>query len=378
MWTRHPVRRQLEAERLAERDDAALGDVVRQVAAVARAAAGRDPVREQHDVAAAGAAQVGNRGLGAVERRVEVHGQGAVPGRGVEGVEGDPIEPRRGEDDRGQAPQGLGGRIDERATRRRLREIGLEHHGPASGGADRGGGGVGLGARLAVGDRDVVAVRGQGARDRAADPPGAGDEGGAGPIHAETYTPVTRNGGPYFRAMRTDGSARRRFLGQTAGVGLAVAAILTDDAMARARAAVDRAGDRDPEDVARDEEFWREIQLGFTLDRSIINLNNGGVCPARASSTKPSSAIWTSRTSRPCTTCGRCSSRTSEAVRRQLAASVGCDAEELAITRNASEALQIAQLGLDLAPGDEVVTTNQDYGRMLDTWEQRVRATGSC
>jgi selenocysteine lyase/cysteine desulfurase len=45
----------------------------------------------------------------------------------------------------------------------------------------------------------------------------------------------------------------------------------------------------------------------------------------------------------------------------------------MAITRNASEALQIAQLGLDLRPGDEVVTTNQDYGRMLDTWEQRVR-----
>ena len=62
-----------------------------------------------------------------------------------------------------------------------------------------------------------------------------------------------------------------------------------------------------------------------------------------------------------------------ESVRRRLAAQFGCDPEELAITRNASEALQIAQLGIDLRPGDEVLTTNQDYGRMLDTWEQRVR-----
>ncbi len=62
-----------------------------------------------------------------------------------------------------------------------------------------------------------------------------------------------------------------------------------------------------------------------------------------------------------------------ETVRRNLAAEAGCDAEELAITRNASEGLQIAQLGIDLHPGDEVLTTNQDYGRMLDTWEQRVR-----
>jgi selenocysteine lyase/cysteine desulfurase len=48
----------------------------------------------------------------------------------------------------------------------------------------------------------------------------------------------------------------------------------------------------------------------------------------------------------------------------------------MAITRNASEALQIAQLGINLKAGDEVVTTNQDYGRMLDTWEQRVRRDG--
>ncbi|MEO6212888.1 MAG: aminotransferase class V-fold PLP-dependent enzyme, partial [Vicinamibacterales bacterium] len=65
-----------------------------------------------------------------------------------------------------------------------------------------------------------------------------------------------------------------------------------------------------------------------------------------------------------------------ESVRRRLAKAFGCDTEEMAITRNASEALQIAQLGIDLKAGDEVVTTNQDYGRMLDTWEQRVRRDG--
>jgi selenocysteine lyase/cysteine desulfurase len=65
-----------------------------------------------------------------------------------------------------------------------------------------------------------------------------------------------------------------------------------------------------------------------------------------------------------------------ESVRRQLAADFGCDPEELAITRNASEALQIAQLGLDLKAGDEVLTTDQDYPRMQTTWEQRVRRDG--
>ena len=65
-----------------------------------------------------------------------------------------------------------------------------------------------------------------------------------------------------------------------------------------------------------------------------------------------------------------------ESVRRRLAAAFGCDTEEMAITRNASEALEICQLGLELKEGDEVLTTDQDYGRMLTTWEQRACREG--
>ena len=43
--------------------------------------------------------------------------------------------------------------------------------------------------------------------------------------------------------------------------------------------------------------------------------------------------------------------RNIEVVRRRLAAEFGCDAEEMAITRNSSESLQIAQNGLDLEAG---------------------------
>src|SRR5258706_2991567 len=65
-----------------------------------------------------------------------------------------------------------------------------------------------------------------------------------------------------------------------------------------------------------------------------------------------------------------------EAVRRRLAANFGCDPEEMAITRNASEALEIVQLGLPLQRGDEVLTTTQDYPRMITTWKQRERRDG--
>jgi selenocysteine lyase/cysteine desulfurase len=65
-----------------------------------------------------------------------------------------------------------------------------------------------------------------------------------------------------------------------------------------------------------------------------------------------------------------------EAVRRNLAAVAGCDPEEMALTRNSSEALENAQYGVELKPGDEVLTTNQDYPRMLTTFRQRERREG--
>ena len=166
---------------------------------------------------------------------------------------------------------------------------------------------------------------------------------------------------------------RREFLRQvvpTAAVGVAA---LKHDWLARTVSASAAVADRPAAEVAADESYWRDIQQAFTLDRTIINLNNGYTCPSPrvvhealkryldVSNQAPVYFMWNQLEPNV------------EQVRRKLAVEVGCDSEELAITRNASEGLQIAQLGLDLHAGDHVVTTDQDYGRMLDTWDQRVR-----
>ena len=65
-----------------------------------------------------------------------------------------------------------------------------------------------------------------------------------------------------------------------------------------------------------------------------------------------------------------------ESVRRDLAAEFGCDPEEMAITRNASEANETMIFGTDLARGDEVVMTTQNYPRMQNAWRQRERRDG--
>src|SRR5207248_2714044 len=133
------------------------------------------------------------------------------------------------------------------------------------------------------------------------------------------------------------------------------------DAVAAATAAVET---RSPEDVAADEIYWREIQMAFTLDRTLINLNNGNSCPSPTVVHEAYKRYLDSSNQAPVYHRGLIE-RNIETARRRLGAEFGADPEELAITRNASESLQIAQNGLDFKPGDEIITTEQDYGRML-------------
>ena len=133
---------------------------------------------------------------------------------------------------------------------------------------------------------------------------------------------------------------------------------------------------RTPAEVARDEAFWWHVQQAFTPDRSIVNLNHGGVSPAplvvqeamrrhlELSNTAPAYVLWQLLEPRK------------ETVRAGIADLFGCHPEEIALTRNASESLQILQFGLPLGRGDEVVTSDQDYPRMLTTFRQRERRDG--
>ena len=73
---------------------------------------------------------------------------------------------------------------------------------------------------------------------------------------------------------------RRSFLQATGTVGAVAAAAFGNDGLARVRAAGRRVESAGASDVASDETYWREIQQAFTLDRTIINLNNGGCSPS--------------------------------------------------------------------------------------------------
>ncbi len=170
---------------------------------------------------------------------------------------------------------------------------------------------------------------------------------------------------------------RRQFLYTAMGWTGWMYATFRNDALSHVLAAVRTLSpDARPEDVARDEWFWGQVQAAFDIDRTLINLNNGGVCPSPRSVMAALQRYLVYSNQAPAYTMWRHLEPQIETVRSELARVFGCDPEELAITRNTSEALEIVQFGLDLRPGDEVLTTDQDYPRMLTTWQQRARREG--
>ena len=133
---------------------------------------------------------------------------------------------------------------------------------------------------------------------------------------------------------------------------------------------------RTPEEAATDEDFWAQIRNEFTTDRTVINFNNGYASPSPRTVQDAMRRYLDYMNQGPYNTMVLHMDKKVESARRMVAEAAGVDPEEIAITRNSSEALEIAQLGVNLKPGDEVLTTNQDYGRMLTTFQQRVRREG--
>lgn len=174
--------------------------------------------------------------------------------------------------------------------------------------------------------------------------------------------------------MKSKTLSRRAFLRSGAALGMTAYAAKAKG-LEGIKAASQSVADRSPEDVAKDEFFWREIQLGFKLDRTLINLNNGFTCPSPRVVLE---SVWRymEMINMLPVHYQRMVQQGIKTVRRRMAAEFGCEPEELALTRGASESLQIAQNGLDLEAGDEVITTEQDYPRMLTTWDQRRRRHG--
>ena len=131
-----------------------------------------------------------------------------------------------------------------------------------------------------------------------------------------------------------------------------------------------------PSSLASDEDFWYYIQQSYTISSNFINLNNGGVSPAPKTVAEAVKRYYDISNEAPSYFMWRVIDQGREPLRKNLARLAGCDGEEIAMLRNASEALETVIFGIELKAGDEVVLTKQDYPNMIGAWKQREKREG--
>ena len=128
--------------------------------------------------------------------------------------------------------------------------------------------------------------------------------------------------------------------------------------------------------LAKDEDFWAKIRGGYLLKPDYINLENGYYCFVPTATLEN----FISHV-REVNYQGSYYMRTVQVENKKKAAARlaeigGCSAEEVIITRNTTESLDMIIGGLDWKPGDEAIMAEQDYGAMLDMFKLAAKRFG--
>jgi selenocysteine lyase/cysteine desulfurase len=125
-----------------------------------------------------------------------------------------------------------------------------------------------------------------------------------------------------------------------------------------------------------DDKFWKSVQMSYVQNNSFINLENGYFSPqplpvlnafveySKMINASPSYYMRTQQLD------------DKEKVRQTLAEFAETDAEEIALTRNTTESLNIVIQGFPMKKGDEAIITNQDYGSMVEAFKHRANTDG--
>ncbi|WP_277479505.1 aminotransferase class V-fold PLP-dependent enzyme [Catalinimonas alkaloidigena] len=128
--------------------------------------------------------------------------------------------------------------------------------------------------------------------------------------------------------------------------------------------------------VATDEKFWDEVRKAYKVSPDFINLENGYYSLAAEPVISAQEAHIRMINQIPSYYMRKKQWENHKQVKKAMAEFVGVSPEEIVICRNTTEALDTVILGLKMNAGDEAIMTNQDYGSMLATFNQRARRDG--
>jgi selenocysteine lyase/cysteine desulfurase len=128
--------------------------------------------------------------------------------------------------------------------------------------------------------------------------------------------------------------------------------------------------------LALDDDFWLNLRGQYQLKEDYINLENGyynfmpkpilDACIKQLEQLNYEASFY-KRTKM---------TDDKVMVRETLAQFLGCDKEEVIITRNTTESMDTIICGIDWKVGDEAIMAEQDYGAMLDMFKQQAKRYG--
>ncbi|MDQ8203767.1 aminotransferase class V-fold PLP-dependent enzyme [Pelagicoccus sp. SDUM812003] len=170
---------------------------------------------------------------------------------------------------------------------------------------------------------------------------------------------------------------RREFF-KTAAIAGAASAVATPWARAKTSGGIgdyDRGG-REAAELAQDEAFWMRVRRDFAPAPDFINLEYGYFCPAALPVLEAVEENGRMINARASYFMRREMRDELEETRSALAALAGVSSDEICLTRNTTESMNIVIQGLDYEKGDEIVYSDQDYGSMVQALKQKSEREG--
>lgn len=177
-------------------------------------------------------------------------------------------------------------------------------------------------------------------------------------------------------------SSRRAFIGTATRLAIAAPAGLAIPAFAHDPESLEDwlmeqrigslADSRSNDVVARDESYWARVRRLYNLQPDVLNLDNGWTNPTSSNSIEELARSSRRLEGLPAEHLpGMWEKISTVALRASLAKAMNVGGDEIALLRNATEALDNVLLGYKLDAGDEIVCSRHDYYAMLDALEQR-------
>lgn len=132
-----------------------------------------------------------------------------------------------------------------------------------------------------------------------------------------------------------------------------------------------------PNELAADEDFWQTVRQAYSIDSAYLMLNaDANNIPPRAVHEAHLRNLEIVSAAPFINTRRAGISSQAERVRQRLARLTNVSAEEIALTRNTTEGLNIVIAGMPLARGDEVICTDHDYPVIHSALAQRAAREG--